>query len=81
MKTLMEHRKPFDIRTAPIWAIPQLRWLNRQKNVTVTDFRRVEGSNCAWVVVYVENMGVYHGIVKKKNMNSPGPITLTWGVF
>lgn len=73
-----EARPPFDIRTAPIWAIPQLGFLARQEDFTVDHFYRSEGASYGTVTVYIKNEGRYEGIIKKKDMNNPHVIALHW---
>lgn len=80
-----DHRDPFDINSVPLWAVPQLRRLNRLPNFTVLAFRpnpATAGTSDAWGVVTVGIVGEgrYDGVLRKSDMDTcPHPALLWMG--
>lgn len=68
-----EDYEPFDITTAPIWAIPQLTKLNKRSGFTVIGFEVVFiefQDSRADITVHIKDEGIYYGILKKSGMET-----------
>ncbi len=67
--TLLYPNDPFDKYNTPIWALPQLGYIQKTLKCTIISFHTVQGTGSAFFEVFIPREGNYVGLINKESMN------------